>query len=883
MSIPEFFYTIFISPLELLFEVVFYYANLILRNPALSIIVMSLVMNFFVLSLYIRADKMQEEEKETEERLAKGVSHIKKTFRGNERFYMLQTYYRQNGYRPVYALRGSIPLLLEIPFFIAAYHFLSNLSLLKGASFGHIADLGEPDALLSLGGISVNLLPILMTAINLISGMVYARKLSAKSKVQLWVIAGVFLILLYRSPAGLVFYWTLNNVFSLLKNIFFMLKKPEAQSEKESLSEDQKESPSDSSIFLWAGLFLAVLLGVLIPGNVIVSSVAEFVDVDNPVSPLGYVWVTFLMAAGYFLIWFRVFFSLMDKKGKRILTIFAVCLSVVGVVDYMVFQGHQGTLSELLQYERGLTFTISDYLINLIVVLVLVFICSIAIRRSRKLILTLLIAAVFAMAVISIKNLIVIDRDYKETSKRAAVTDEIPTLSFSRQGKNVVVLMVDSLASYYVPYMLEEKPELKESFDGFTYYPNTVSLGCQTNFGSPGLYGGYEYTPKEMNKRDSELLVDKQNEALKIMPVVFYEDDYKVTVCDPTYAGYSDVPDLTIYDDYPGIDAYITMGRVGKSDLTHRRVEEILRRNFFLYGACNVSPTLFKKIIYDNGNYCFTLKGAYYNSNQAAGGQVMETLSSAIGVNPGFMKQYNVLDNLSNISDVVADDADHFIMMSNSLPHNPMLVQEPEYEPQYRVDNADYDAEHRIKSKADGSSSDFYDPNNYPRYQANMAAMLKLGQWFDYLKENGIWDNTKIIIVSDHAWRLGDLAGMKKYFGFEVDKNIPGSTEEADFSIFNCSLLVKDFNAKGFETDNTFMTNADVPTIAFQDVVDDPVNPFTGKAIDSSYKQNNKLELHMGVNFNVGSNNGFTFLPDHWFSVHDNIFDMDNWEYLGCY
>ena len=32
---------------------------------------------------------------------------------------------------------------------------------------------------------------------------------------------------------------------------------------------------------------------------------------------------------------------------------------------------------------------------------------------------------------------------------------------------------------------------------------------------------GYEYTPVELNKRSDELLVDKQNEALKVMPVLF--------------------------------------------------------------------------------------------------------------------------------------------------------------------------------------------------------------------------------------------------------------------------------------------------------------------------------------------------------------------------
>ena len=53
------------------------------------------------------------------------------------------------------------------------------------------------------------------------------------------------------------------------------------------------------------------------------------------------------------------------------------------------------------------------------------------------------------------------------------------------------------------------------------------------------LFGGYEYTPMEMNKRSDETLMSKQNEALKVMPVLFDENDFEVTVCDPTYANYS--------------------------------------------------------------------------------------------------------------------------------------------------------------------------------------------------------------------------------------------------------------------------------------------------------------------------------------------------------
>ena len=224
MSFWDILGTLLIKPLQLLFEVVFVMANRVVGDPGLAIIALSLAMNFLVLPLYRRADAMQEEERETELRLHKGVAHIKKTFRGDERMMMLQTYYRQNNYKPTYVLKGATSLFLEIPFFIAAYAFLSNLELLHGVSFGPIRDLGAPDGLLTVAGVTVNVLPFLMTAINLVSCVIFTKGSLPKTKVQLYTMALFFLVFLYTSPAGLVFYWTLNNLFSLLKTIFYKLR-----------------------------------------------------------------------------------------------------------------------------------------------------------------------------------------------------------------------------------------------------------------------------------------------------------------------------------------------------------------------------------------------------------------------------------------------------------------------------------------------------------------------------------------------------------------------------------------------------------------------------------------------------------------------------------
>ena len=226
MTLSDILFTLLIGPLRTLFELVYALNYKLTQNPGLSIIGLSLVMNFMLLPLYNRTDAIQLEAIETEKKMKPFVAHIKKTFQGNEQFMMLQTCYRQNHYKPTDALKGISPLLLEIPFFMAAYDYLSSLGVLQYAVFGPIADLSRPDGLLVIGGTAINVLPVLMTLINICSSLIYTKDAPLRTKIQLYGMALLFLILLYDSPSGLVFYWTLNNLFSLIKNIFMKLKQP---------------------------------------------------------------------------------------------------------------------------------------------------------------------------------------------------------------------------------------------------------------------------------------------------------------------------------------------------------------------------------------------------------------------------------------------------------------------------------------------------------------------------------------------------------------------------------------------------------------------------------------------------------------------------------
>ncbi|MBQ6527534.1 MAG: membrane protein insertase YidC, partial [Clostridia bacterium] len=435
--------TLLIGPLKLIFEVIFSLVNR-LDDPGLSIVALSLCMNLLVLPLYRRADAIQDEAREAEERLAPGIRHIRSVFHGDQRFMILQTYYRQNHYSPMHALRGALPLLLEIPFFIAAYQFLSTLALLEKRPFGPIPDLGAPDGMLTLFGLSINVLPILMTVINLISSSIYTKGAPLKSRIQLYVMALVFLVFLYDSPAGLTMYWTLNNLFSLVKNLvvrnestkkamrilcgaagfavlvltglkvhslklrilgillalllqlpwLFHLLNARGVFRKAAFLE---KAPHPGMFFLSASL-MALLTGLLIPSSVVFASPAEFMSPDLVLNPTWYVVSSLLYACGTFIVWLGIFYLLGSREMKKVMEVLSFVAAGCLIVNYMALKPNFGTMNASLQYDVLPVFTLQQKLLNLgLLALIGAFLAFVFIKKEA-LVRAVCLAGAVAMA-----------------------------------------------------------------------------------------------------------------------------------------------------------------------------------------------------------------------------------------------------------------------------------------------------------------------------------------------------------------------------------------------------------------------------------------------------------------------------------------------------
>lgn len=210
---------IFIFPLRFLMNLVLEGSFALTDSVGVSILILSIVVNTVLLPLYYLAEKWQNKERSLQRAMAPRLTEIKKNYKGEEKYNKTVELYKDFHYHPIKSLRTSFGFMIQVPFFIAAYTLLSHNPLLEGVSFLFLGNLGSPDGVICLGTLSLNLMPILMTMFNLVSSFVYAKSFTLGEKLKLGFIALLFLVLLYKSPAGLVLYWTLNNIYSLIKNL----------------------------------------------------------------------------------------------------------------------------------------------------------------------------------------------------------------------------------------------------------------------------------------------------------------------------------------------------------------------------------------------------------------------------------------------------------------------------------------------------------------------------------------------------------------------------------------------------------------------------------------------------------------------------------------
>jgi YidC/Oxa1 family membrane protein insertase len=113
--------------------------------------------------------------------------------------------YREEKINP---LGGCLPMLVQMPFFIALYWvLLSSVEMRNAPWIGWIADLSAKDPFF--------ILPVLMTGTSLLQTWLNPTPADPVQAKMMWIMPLAFSVMFFVFPAGLVLYWLTNNILSI--------------------------------------------------------------------------------------------------------------------------------------------------------------------------------------------------------------------------------------------------------------------------------------------------------------------------------------------------------------------------------------------------------------------------------------------------------------------------------------------------------------------------------------------------------------------------------------------------------------------------------------------------------------------------------------------
>ena len=207
--LPQFFELIITA-----YQNLFLLINSVFGSFGVSIIFLSFAVSFSLAPLIKLSNKLVNIENEYEMVLGPQLRKIKLESSREVQHSRIENLYKRYSYSPFYALRRVSPLFVQLPALILTYYMLDSLPQLQGVSFGLLKDLSQGDHLIN----GVNLLPFVMTLFNLIAAFTTSG-FGKKDLTQSFIIAMLFLVILYDQSSALLLFWCINNAILMAKNI----------------------------------------------------------------------------------------------------------------------------------------------------------------------------------------------------------------------------------------------------------------------------------------------------------------------------------------------------------------------------------------------------------------------------------------------------------------------------------------------------------------------------------------------------------------------------------------------------------------------------------------------------------------------------------------
>ena len=193
----------------------------VVGNYGVAIIIVTFLMRIIIFPLTLKQEKSMKKMRDLQPELEK----IKQKYKDNPQELQKQTaeIYRENGVNP---LGGCLPLLIQMPIFVALYYAFIGDAIPADAKFLWFT-LKQPDRLFMLGKFAFNLLPVLNVGVTFIQQKIMTSATSGQETNQqmqsmLYMMPLMMLFIFYNMPSGVTLYYLVSGALSLVQQYFIL-------------------------------------------------------------------------------------------------------------------------------------------------------------------------------------------------------------------------------------------------------------------------------------------------------------------------------------------------------------------------------------------------------------------------------------------------------------------------------------------------------------------------------------------------------------------------------------------------------------------------------------------------------------------------------------
>ncbi len=208
-----------------LFLIVNWFNDHMVHNYGWAIVVVTIIINFAMLPLKFSSMRSMKRMQALQPQIAAINAKYKNVGlrdpRKAEQNAEVMDLYKKHGINP---MGGCLPMVLQIPFFIAFYSVLQVAIQMRGAHWLWITDLSQPEHL------PIHILPVLMTVAQFVMQKMTPTPGQDPNQAKMMMMMPlIFLFMFYNMSSGLVLYWLTSNIVGIGQQWFINRSMPVPQ------------------------------------------------------------------------------------------------------------------------------------------------------------------------------------------------------------------------------------------------------------------------------------------------------------------------------------------------------------------------------------------------------------------------------------------------------------------------------------------------------------------------------------------------------------------------------------------------------------------------------------------------------------------------------